>query len=354
MKELSYYHSLADPLVRSRKIGDEHTITSTYTDDVTGVSSSVNGATTAKEELGRKYKTKDLGEAGLVLGIRIDRDRDKGTISISQRAYLERVLTRYGMEDCSAKSTPLPLGTKLSKSQAPSTDDDHHYMRDKPYSEALGSIMYAQIATRPDLSYAVSTLSKFSSNPGKAHWQAILHVLQYIKGTLQYKLTYGGEGYQSLVPHGYVDADYGNDVDTRRSCSGQIFLQAGGPTSWGSKYQPTVALSTTEAEYMALTRGAQQVLWMHSAMSEVGFPQPKPAVLYGDNTGAVCLTENTKHNARVKHIDIRHHYIRERVKEGDIHVNHIPSKDNLADLLTKPLSKHDHLRLCKLLRLYEE
>jgi hypothetical protein len=226
-------------------------------------------------------------------------------------------------------------------------------MKDKPYREVLGSVMYAQIATRPDLSYAVSTLSKFSSDPGKPHWMALMHVLQYIKGTLDYKITYGGSGNTSLTPYGYVDADYGGDRDTRRSCSGHVFFMAGGPVAWGAKYQPTVALSTTEAEYMALTRAAQQILWMYSAMSEVGFPQPKPVRLYGDNAGAIALTKNTKHNARVKHIDIRHHYIRERVDDGDIIVEHIPSADNLADIFTKTLGKVMHNRICVLLRLCE-
>ena len=117
------------------------------------------------------------------------------------------MLKQYGMEECNPKSTLLPLSVKLSKSQAPLTAEDHYFMKDKPYSKALGSIMYTQIATRPDLSYTVLTLSKFSSNPGKQHWQALTHVLQYIKGTLHYKITYGGAGYQSLTPYGHANAD---------------------------------------------------------------------------------------------------------------------------------------------------
>jgi hypothetical protein len=311
------------------------------------------GAIQAKGELGWKYETKDLGEANLVLGIRIDHDRSVGTISLSQEAYLKRVLARYGMTECASCSTPLPLGIELTKTQAPSMDEERHYMLDKPYREALGSVMYAQIATRPDLSYAVSTLSKFSSNPGKAHWLALMHVFQYIKGTLHFKIRYGGKE-TSLTPYGYVDADYGGDRDTCRSCARHVFIQAGGPTAWGAQYQPTVALSTTEAEYMAMTRGAKQLLWMYSTMSEVGFPQPKPALLYADNAGAVALMKNTKHNARVKHIDIRHHYIRERVDEGDIIIKHIPSSNNLTDIFTKPLGKIAHHRLCVLLRLCDE
>jgi hypothetical protein len=258
------------------------------------------------------------------------------------------------MTDCNPRPTPLLLGIELTKEQAPTTEAEHHYMKDKPYREVLGSVMYAQIATRPNLSYAVTMLSKFSSNPGKPHWIALLHVLQYIKGSLGLKITYGGHGNTSLTPYGFVDADYGGDKDTRRSCSGQVFFMAGGPVAWGAKYQPTVALSTTEAEYMALTRASQQILWMYFAMSEVGFPQPKPACLYGDNAGAIALTKNTKHNAHIKHIDIRHHYIRERVDDGDIVVHQIPTSDNIADIFTKPLGRVAHRRICILLRLCEE
>jgi len=182
MADLGYYRSKADPSVRSCHANGEITITSTYTDDTTGVSSSKEEADRAKEKLGRTYETKDLGEAGLVLGIKIERNREAGTLSISQHGYLERVLEKYGMMDCTPKATPLPLGLSLSKAQGPTTPKERHFMTNKPYREVLGSVMYAQVATCQDLSYAVSTLSKYSSNPGKPHWDALMHVLWYIKG----------------------------------------------------------------------------------------------------------------------------------------------------------------------------
>ena len=125
-------------------------------------------------------------------------------------------------------------------------------------------------------------LSKYTSNPGKTHWNALTHILRYIRGTLGFRITYGGK-HNDLAPIGYVDADYAGDLDDRRSCAGHVFVQAGGPMVWGSQYQPTVALSTTEAEYMALTRAMKQILWMYVAMDEVGYSQPKPAILYNDN-----------------------------------------------------------------------
>ena len=141
-------------------------------------------------------------------------------------------------------------------------------MKDKPYRKALDSCMWAQVATCPDIAYALNILVCFQTNPGPAHWKAILHLLAYLKGTLHYKITYQQGG--SLNPIGFVDADYAGDIDTRRSTSGYVFTMAGGAVSWSVKRQATVALSTTEAEYMALTCTMQQALWMYSFMSEVG------------------------------------------------------------------------------------
>ena len=227
-------------------------------------------------------------------------------------------------------------------------------MADKPYQEVLGSIMYAQIGTQPDLLYAVSTLSKYVSDPGITHWQALMHVLRYIKATLHYKITYGGNNLNDLKPTRWVDADYGGDIDSQRSCTRYIFIQAGGLTAWSAQYQQTVALSTMEAEYMAVSRAAKQILWMYSEMEEVGYPQEKPGLLYNDNSGAIALTKNTKHNSCVKHIDIRHHFIRECVENGENSVLHVPSIDNLADLFTKSLRCVTHQRLCVLLRLCKD
>lgn len=176
--------------------------------------------------------------------------------------------------------------------------------QDKPYHEALGSIMYAQISTHPNLSFSISTLSKFSLDPGCEHWCSVIHVFQYIKGTLHYTIVLEGKGFNSIMPYRYVDSNYGGDIDTRCSCAGHILLQSGRPTAWGSQYQLTVTLSMTEAEYMVLMCSARQLLWMHSAMAEISYPQQKPACLIGDNLGSITLTKNTKQNSRVKHIDI--------------------------------------------------
>lgn len=176
-----------------------------------------------------------------------------------------------------------------------------------------------------------------------------MHIIGYIKNTLDYGLTYRRDA--DLTPTAFVDADYGGCRDTRRSTSGYVFLMAGAPVTWSSKCQSTVALSTVEAEYVAMSRCAQQIVWMQAWLGEVGINYSTPGVIKGDNRGAIALTKNTKDHGKVKHIDIHHHYIRELVESSAIIVEQIPSVNNAADLFTKPLSHDNHHRLLQMLNI---
>jgi hypothetical protein len=189
----------------------------------------------------------------------------------------------------------------------------------------------------------VSLLARFQSNPGKEHWNALMHVIGYIKNTLDFGLTYSHD--YELSPYAFIDSDYGGCRDTWRLTSGYVFIMAGGAVSWSSKRQATIALSTVEAEYVAMSRCAQQMVWMHSWLQEVEIDFQAPGVIKGDNKGAITLTKNTKDHGKVKHINIQHHYIRELLKAGTIATEHVSSTDNLADLFTKPLARDHHHRL---------
>ena len=209
--------------------------------------------------------------------------------------------------------------------------------------------MWGQLATRPDLSFAVSLLARFQADPGIEHWKALLHVIGYVKNTIDYGLTYSRDA--DLTPLAYVDADYGGCRDTRRSTSGYVFTMAGGAVTWSSKRQATVALSTVEAEYVAMSRCAQQMVWMQTWLDEVEIRHVTPGVIKGDSRGAIALAKNTKDHGKVKHIDIRHHYIRELVRSGSILFEQVPSTDNVADLFTKPLARDNHHRLLESLNI---
>ena len=209
--------------------------------------------------------------------------------------------------------------------------------------------MWGQLATRPDLSFTVSLLSRFQANPGIEHWKGLLHVIGYIRNTMDYGLTYSRDS--DLTPLAYVDADYGGCRDTRRSTSGYVFTMSGGPVTWSSKRQAMVALSTVEAEYVAMSRCSQQMVWMQTWLDEVEIEHNIPGIIRGDSHGAIALGRNTKDHGKVKHIDIRHHYLRELIKSGAISFKQVPSADNVADLFTKPLACDHHYRFLDVLNI---
>jgi hypothetical protein len=173
-----------------------------------------------------------------------------------QRPYWEYILNQINLMSIPPQNTPLLVGFIVDQNMSPKTDSETKEMGNKPYCSLLGSVMWGQLATQPDLSFAVSLLSWFQANPVIEHWKGLLHVVRYIKNTIDFGLTYSHD--TNLTSLAYVNADYGGCHDTRRSTSGYIFTMSGGPFTWSSKRQATVALSTVEAEYIAMSHCAQQ------------------------------------------------------------------------------------------------
>ena len=205
-------------------------------------------------------------------------------------------------------------------------------MANVPYREAIGALMYLCIATRPDIAYAVTLLARFSNSPGRTHWEAVKQIFRYLVGTKHMALTYGMTS-GGLI--GYTDAD-GMSQPDRRAISGYAFLYNGGAVSWSSKHQELVALSTTEAEYVAATHAAKEAMWIHSFLSDL-FGDSSPTTLFCDNQSAISLAHNDQFHARTKHIDIRFHFIRWIVEEGKIKLLYCPTDSQVADVLTKAL-----------------
>jgi hypothetical protein len=295
--------------------------------------------------LSTKYvEITDLGELHWLLGMEIIRDRQNGTISLSQKAYVDLIVHRFGFNDVKPVSTPIDPQVRLSQLQAPSTSLEHARMRNIPYREAIGSLMYASLGTRPDISFAVTTLSRFNSNPGEAHWNAAKRVFRYLKGTRDLWLVYGGV---KRVLTGWADAD-GSMAEDRRAVTGYAFLINGGAVSWSSKKQEIVSLSTTESEYVAATHAAKEAMWLRSLISQV-FGQAanqvtEPTTLFSDNKSAIALSQNLQYHARTKHIDVRYHFIRWIIENGTLRLVYCPTDDMVANTLTKalpsPKAKH--------------
>jgi hypothetical protein len=304
-----------------------------HVDDCTIAASSIDAINRLKEQLRTHVEITDLGELHWLLGIEVTRNRDNHTISLSQKSYLESIICRFNFEDLKPVSNPMEPSTKLHSGQSPSTGAEYAAMTHVPYREAVGSLMYASLGTRPDISYAVTTVSRFSSNPGQAHWDAVRRIYRYLSGTKELKLTYGVvEG----ILVGYADAD-GSMAEDRRAVSGYAFLIDGGAVSWSSKRQEIVSLSTTESEYVAATHASKEALWLRSLISQIFDPITEPTTLFSDNQSAIALTKDHQYHARTKHIDIRFHFIRWIIEEGKLCLVFCPTGDMLADTLTKAL-----------------
>ena len=228
-----------------------------YVDDLIILASDMDMMKGLKFKLEEEYDMSDLGELHFFLGVHIERDRAARTITMHQRSYIEEMLKQFGMEDCKPVSTPLDVKAQLVKL----TDEEHEEhmqeMQGVPYKEAMGSLMYAMVPTRADIAFAVSVVSQFMSKPSSIHWAAVKRILRYLKGTLDVKLCLGG---MALTLKGYCDADWGGDVNSRRSTTRYVFFLGQGAISWSSKRQPTIALSTIEAEYMAASQSTKEAI----------------------------------------------------------------------------------------------
>ncbi|KAI3791043.1 hypothetical protein L2E82_04591 [Cichorium intybus] len=271
----------------------------------------------------------------------IARDRVTGTLKLSQTKYIKKVLEKFSMADAKARSTPLGSQLKLSKKQSPKTGEDKEQMAKVPYASAVSSLMYAMVCTRPDIVHAVGVVSRFMSNPGKEHWEGVKWLLRYLKGTTEIALCFRRKG---VVLEGFADADLGGCVDSGKSTTGYVFTIGGTTISWMSRLQKSVAISTTEAEYMAIVEAAKELIWLKNFLSELGMQQ-EDCVLHCDNQSAVHLAKNPVFHSRTKHIQMRYHFIRELINDGTLNLKKILGTKNLADMFTKVVTT-EKLKFC--------
>jgi hypothetical protein len=234
---------------------------------------------------------------------------------------------------------------------SPTTPEETEEMRSVPYLQAVGSLMYLATATRPDISYAVGVLARFSKNPGLQHWKAVKHLFRYLKGTLDLKLTYAPVPHSTELFTTYTDADHAGNPDNGRSTGGYIVKMGTGAISWSSRLQVIVALSTTEAEYVASTSAGQEILWLRNLFTELGYTFTSPSTLHIDNHSALAVAKNPEHHGRMKHLDLRFYWLRNEVEKGTIALVHLRTDDMPADILTKALSRPKVLEMQKLLGL---
>jgi len=320
--DFDFQQCKSDPCIFIHKNANgECTYIALYVDDLIIAGDNKEDIATIKQRLSERFDMKDLGIASRFLGMEIEYGND-GSIKIHQNSYIQQLLDRHGMADCNSVTTPLDTSVKLSSimSEEASTDA-------REYASIVGGLMFAACVTRPDIMCAVGQLSQFLNNPSSKHMSAAKRVLRYLKGTSSLGITYRPP---PLHLQGYSDADWAGDMDTRRSTTGYIVMLNNGAIAWKSRRQPTVALSTMESEYMALTDATKELKWVRMLLAELGHSNNKsadeiPTVVFSDNQSAIALGKNPVSHARAKHIDLRHHFIREAIQDQIIWVQYIPT-----------------------------
>ena len=309
-----------------------------YVDDMIYLGSSESLVDEFKLCMEKEFEMTDLGKLQFFLGLEVKQGEDG--IFVSQRKYARDLLFKFGMYNCKAAATPMNTNEKLQLADGTGAAEP------SLYRSLIGGLNYLT-HTRPDIMFSVSVLSRFMHNPTKQHLGAAKRVLRYIAGTTDLGIWYSSNSNFKLF--GYCDSDWAGCVDDRKSTSGHVFCMGSGAISWSSKKQEVVALSSSEAEYIAATSATCQAVWLKRLLVDL-CPQnlkQEATMIFCDNKATIAMTKNPAHHSRTKHIDIRYHFIRSIVAKGEVTLKFCGTNEQVADILTKalPQVKHDYFRL---------
>jgi hypothetical protein len=266
-----------------------------------------------------------------ILGMNAKKDREHGTTWIGQPQYVLNLLEEFDMANCRHADTPEDSNQDLPTYDTPQTNIDA-----SRYRTLVGKLMYLMLSTRPDICHACGILSRHLQHPGEEHWKLCKGVLRYLKGTYDYGITMAKE--QELKLIGYSDSDFAGEKTDRKSTGGYVFM-LDGIISWSSKKQTCVALSSMEAEYIALSEAVKETIWLRRFLEELGFKQEEATTLFEDNQGTIAFAKDPIDQKRTKHIEVRYHFVREKVETKEVKLEYRNTKLMLADIMTKGLSK---------------
>ena len=261
-----------------------------YVDDLLVARSKREEVDSIKDEFKKQFKMKDLGEAKEFLGMEISRDRSECTLSLCQNKYTDKILDRFGMMDCKPCETPMEVSSSKVIVDASSTDS---LIDSTLYRQAIGSLIYLMIGTRPDIANTLSILSQYCEKPYETCWKMVKRVFRYLKGTRELKIIYRKSKNNSLI--GYSDSDWAGCHETRKSTEGFVFLLAGGAVSWHSKKQSIVALSSCDAEYIAISTSCKEAIWLSRIFSDMSNKRTDAIPRFGDTQGSIALAGKKLH-----------------------------------------------------------
>ena len=341
MKQLNFEQSAADPgMYIRRKNGIFDVILIVYVDDINAAGYGDDWILPLKDQLGEHFEITYDGESTWCLGTGIDHNAD-GSIKLHQSKYINDMLHNFNMTEANPASTPMTIGYDDNAISPPVSEDT-------PYASLVGSLNYASVCTRPDISFSVSVLCKHLKNPTQNHWQAAKRVLRYLKGTQNYGLTYDYDATNNCTLTGYCDASYASTLDAK-SISGICFLFNLAAILWSSSTQKAVSGSTAESEYYSLGTAGQDAMFLRELLSTIDFPQEFPTTIFEDNTACLAIANNPVTSKKARHIKVKYHYVRQLIEEKEIAVKYKSTEDMLADIFTKALDVDKHLRFTRLI-----
>ncbi|GJR46843.1 retrovirus-related pol polyprotein from transposon TNT 1-94 [Tanacetum coccineum] len=330
-----YKMGMVDNTLFTKKKSSNLIIVQIYVDDIIFGSTCQDMCDEFAKIMHDEFEMSMMGELNFFLGLQIKQMEDG--IFFNQSKYIKEMLKKFGLEDSKPMKTPMSSDTKLTK------DEECESVDSTKYRGMIGSLLYLT-ASRPDIMFSVCLCARFQEAPKTSHLEAVKRIFRYIKGTTHLGLWYPkGTDIETVV---YADSDHAGDYVDRKSTSGICTFVGCCLTSWFSKKQTALAISTTEAKYVSAGKACQQALWMKQALIDYDVRLDDVPIMC-DNKGAIDLSKNPVQHSRTKHIEIRHHFLRDNVQKGHISIKKVPSVDNIADILTKPLKREsfNYLRL---------
>jgi hypothetical protein len=332
LTKMGFKQSEIDPCIFFKHDGKDTMIIGIYVDDLLISHNNKEKVNDTIQELRNEFKLKTIsnGPTYYVIGNEIHYDIENQKLFMNQQKYINDKIKELNLMHCNPVESPMSASYKLSVVDCPDKP-----LKNVPYREAVGGLMHAALNTRFDISTAVGIVSKFFANPGEPHWNAVKRILRYLKGTAAASIVYDGTKPLELI--GYSDASFACDPDDGKSISGYTFMLVGGPIAWKSKKQSSVAGSTTEAEYIALSAAVSEAIWLKNLLQELTNKQLLPVTIHEDNQACIRLSNDPMHITRVKHVQVKYHFIRDKIKSDEIILKYCPTKEMLADLMTKPL-----------------
>ena len=337
MTAIGFEQAKADPCVFRKVVdGEAEMVVVVHVDDILAHAKDQATMDRFAAELGQKFKLKDMGDARYYMGCHIKRNRKARELKLDQHLYMESMVKRFDVKKVTKRPAASGVPT-LSKADEPWNPEEKEKMRKFPYREAVEALMWTATMTRPDIACAVRAVARFFENPGPAHKKSVMKILQYLLHTKEWGITYGGQGC-GLCMEAYTDSDFGACLNTRRSVSGAVLMLVKEAISWHSRMQEVTASGTSEVEYVALSEVVKEVLFLRQVQE---FMEPSMRVsavnVFKDNGGVIKLATNKHASRRAKHIDVKHHLVRDASDARKVRVAYVRSEDQHADLLTKPL-----------------